>query len=170
MLADYIGAGGAFHSAVVVHYRRGAPLEWAFGGCDSGTGVFCTEPLALDGNPYVFKRTLEMGQSICEDDGVEALLAKMMDEWPGEGYDLTRRNCCHFAEAFCLALGVDEPFPAWVNRSRACARARPHARSHAHAHAHAHTCAHASHTQRESETPKPYQQIGGDLNPTLPKP
>ena len=49
VLADYIGAGGAFHAAVVVHYRSGAPLEWAFGGCDSGTGVFCTEPLALDG-------------------------------------------------------------------------------------------------------------------------
>jgi hypothetical protein len=39
-----------------------------------------------------------MGQSVCEDDGVEHVLAKMMDEWPGEGYDLARRNCCHFAE------------------------------------------------------------------------
>ncbi len=96
------------------------PLEWAFGGCDSGTGVFCTEPLALDGvckcvfvwccvsvcvgiciyigNPFVFKKSIEMGQSVCEDDGVEHVLAKMMDEWPGEGYDLARRNCCHFAE------------------------------------------------------------------------
>ena len=39
-----------------------------------------------------------------------------MGEWPGTGYDLTRRNCCHFADALCTMLGVDVPFPAWVNR------------------------------------------------------
>jgi hypothetical protein len=45
-----------------------------------------------------------MGQSVCEDDGVEHVLAKMMDEWPGEGYDLARRNCCHFAEVINFFL------------------------------------------------------------------
>ena len=116
VLADYIGAGGAFHCGVVVHYLSDDAKEWAFGGCDYGTGVFCTDPLALgDGNPFVFKKTIEMGNSVCEDEGVEALLAKLMDEWPGDKYDLTRRNCCHFAETLCMYLGVDQPFPAWVS-------------------------------------------------------
>ena len=91
----------------------------AFGGCDEEgcTGVFCTEPNELGfGNPYLFKKTIEMGRSVCEDEGIEALLAKLMDEWQGDSYDLTRRNCCHFSEALCQALGVDEPFPKWVNR------------------------------------------------------
>ena len=64
VLADYIGAGGAFHTGVVIHYRDTEPKEWAFGGCDEGTGVFCTEPMALDGNPFMYKKTIEMGQSI----------------------------------------------------------------------------------------------------------
>ena len=28
VLADYIGAGGAFHSGVVIHYRDSEPKEW----------------------------------------------------------------------------------------------------------------------------------------------
>ena len=116
LLADYIGAGGAFHSGVVIHYRDSEPREWAFGGCESGTGVFCTGPKELDGNPFLYKTTIEMGLSICEDEGVEAIIARLMDEWPGAGYDLTKRNCCHFTEALCMWLGMDVPFPPWVNR------------------------------------------------------
>jgi len=115
VLREYAGAG-AFHTGVVIHYSGSEPKEWAFGGCDQGTGVFCTEPRALDGSPFVFKQTLDMGRGVCGDEGVEALLAKLMDEWPGTGYDITRRNCCHFSEALCLHLGVDVPFPPWVNR------------------------------------------------------
>jgi hypothetical protein len=115
VLREYVGAG-AFHTGVVIHYKYCEPKEWAFGGCDDGTGVFCTEPRALDGSPFVFKQTLDMGRSVCEDDGIAALVAKLMDEWPGYSYDLTRRNCCHFSEALCTALGVDVAFPAWVNR------------------------------------------------------
>lgn len=115
VLSEYVGAG-AFHTGVVIHYKYSEPREWAFGGCEDGTGVFCTEPRALDGSPFVFKQTLDMGRSICEDEGIEALIAKLMDEWPGTAYDLTRRNCCHFSEALCTALGVDVPFPPWVNR------------------------------------------------------
>jgi len=46
VLADWVGAGGAFHSGVVIHHED-KPREWAFGGCSEGSGVFCTAPLAV---------------------------------------------------------------------------------------------------------------------------
>ena len=56
------------------------------------------------------------GELFAADAEVAALLARLMDRWPGTEYDLTRRNCCHFAEELCSALGVEPKFPGWVNR------------------------------------------------------
>merc|ERR1719401_1782300 len=36
-----------------------------------------------------------------------------MVQWRGEDYDLLRHNCCHFADALCVALGVGH-IPFWV--------------------------------------------------------
>ena len=46
---------------------------------------------------------------------MKGILREMMDEWPGPKYDLLRRNCCSFSEAFVARLGVG-PTPGWLNR------------------------------------------------------
>jgi len=44
---------------------------------------------------------------------VEELIEKLAKEWPGQDYDLLTRNCCHFADTFCIRLSVG-PIPRWV--------------------------------------------------------
>merc|ERR1711934_1341124 len=111
VLKDWLGAGGAFHSAIVVYGQ-----EWAFGGCEEGTGVFCTPPKAVDQNPFAFKETIEMGETLASMEEVAAIIDRLSIEWQGNTYDLTRRNCCDFAEAFSAELKVPVEFPPWVNR------------------------------------------------------
>ena len=38
----------------------------------------------------------------------------MKPEWMGPTYDLLRKNCCYFSEAFSLKLGTGK-IPKWVN-------------------------------------------------------
>ena len=38
----------------------------------------------------------------------------MKPEWMGPTYDLLRKNCCYFSEAFAVRLGVGY-LPKWVN-------------------------------------------------------
>ena len=57
-----------------------------------------------------------MGLSPCSNDEAIAILNRLSVAWDGPGYDLTRRNCCHFAKALCEELRVAVEFPAWINR------------------------------------------------------
>ena len=41
---------------------------------------------------------------------MHAILSKMQGEWMGPSYDLLRKNCCSFSDAFCIELGVG-PIP-----------------------------------------------------------
>jgi len=77
---------------------------------------YSADPLVLDGNPYKFKETLDMGTTPLSQEQVQGLLTRMIEEWQGNTYDLTRRNCCHFAQALCAELQTTVPYPAWVNR------------------------------------------------------
>jgi len=44
---------------------------------------------------------------------VDALIKKLMREWPGARYDILQRNCCHFSNELCKRLGVGS-LPDWV--------------------------------------------------------
>lgn len=97
---------GAFHGAVEVN---GA--EWSFGYCEGDTGVFDCPPKGCDAHSY--RESLPMGETVLSPAEVSALITRMSGEWPGESYDLLRRNCCSFSDAFCVELGVGH-IPAWV--------------------------------------------------------
>merc|ERR1712187_894719 len=56
-----------------------------------------------------------MGVTEHSSEKIAEIIACMVEEYPGEDYDLLRRNCCHFAEDFCKRLGVG-PIPAWIHR------------------------------------------------------
>ncbi|CAI7915423.1 unnamed protein product [Closterium sp. NIES-53] len=87
--------------------------EWSFGYCERGSGVFSCPP---KGNPmYTFRETIEMGVTGMGEKKVGELLRRLSKEWPGRSYDMLARNCNHFCDEFCQALGVG-PTPVWVNR------------------------------------------------------
>lgn len=97
---------GAFHAAVEV-----LGVEYSFGYIEEGTGVFACEPKLCDMHNY--RESLPMGESPLSPSEVADLIAKLSAEWPGEEYDLLKRNCCHFSDTFCQELGVG-PIPGWV--------------------------------------------------------
>lgn len=102
--------GGVFHAGVEVN-----GLEWSFAYQPQRTryGVECNCPKM---HPlHHFRQTVAMGITNCSEDDITKIIAQMVEEYPGDDYDLLRRNCCHFADDFCQRLGVGN-IPLWVYR------------------------------------------------------
>jgi hypothetical protein len=57
-----------------------------------------------------------MGDTALDVGAIDELLADLSREWAGSSYDLLHKNCCHFADALCVALGVGGT-PPWLNRA-----------------------------------------------------
>eukprot|EP00391_Amoebophrya_sp_Ameob2_P004193 CAMPEP_0179009686 /NCGR_PEP_ID=MMETSP0795-20121207/16403_1 /TAXON_ID=88552 /ORGANISM="Amoebophrya sp., Strain Ameob2" /LENGTH=623 /DNA_ID=CAMNT_0020704897 /DNA_START=242 /DNA_END=2110 /DNA_ORIENTATION=- len=102
--------GGIFHAGVEV-----SGLEWSYGATFSETasGIACNEPKQHPQHRY--RQTLFLGVSSLTDVAIAELLGEAVEEWPGEDYDLLRRNCCHFADQFAVNLGVGG-VPGWIYR------------------------------------------------------
>jgi len=102
--------GGAFHAGVEVH-----GFEWSFGATTRETlpGISCALPRT---NPqHHFRQTVYLGRTKLSMASVTATITDLIEEYPGQAYDLLRRNCCHFADDFCRRLKVG-PIPGWVHR------------------------------------------------------
>mmetsp|Transcript_96117 Transcript_96117/g.200786 ORF Transcript_96117/g.200786 Transcript_96117/m.200786 type:complete len:272 (-) Transcript_96117:202-1017(-) len=97
---------GAFHGAVEVYGK-----EWSYGYCEQGTGVFDCPPKGC--TAHIYRESVPMGSTSMSQAEVAALVRQMQVEWPGADYDLLRRNCCSFSDAFCRRLGIG-PIPKWV--------------------------------------------------------
>lgn len=102
--------GGVFHAGVEVN-----GLEWCFGysGSETHPGVACVEPR---GHPqHHYRQTVAMGYTRLSGEEVADIVTQLLEEYPGQDYDLLRRNCCHFADDFARRLGVGG-IPGWVMR------------------------------------------------------
>mmetsp|Transcript_63781 Transcript_63781/g.152089 ORF Transcript_63781/g.152089 Transcript_63781/m.152089 type:complete len:499 (-) Transcript_63781:16-1512(-) len=102
--------GGAFHAGVEVN-----GLEWCFGYCPgaSAPGVECVRPKSHPNHRY--RQTIYLGRTPLTADRIASVLGDLVEEYPGSGYSLLRRNCCHFADEFCHRLQVGG-IPGWVHR------------------------------------------------------
>merc|ERR1711974_69412 len=100
--------GGVFHAGVEVN-----GLEWSFGYSPKKTGVTCTKPRTHAVHRY--RQTVQLMPTALCPDQIAHLLSELIEDYPGDGYDLLRRNCCHFADDFCTRLGVGN-IPGWVYR------------------------------------------------------
>eukprot|EP00929_Paragymnodinium_shiwhaense_P020045 TRINITY_DN13489_c0_g1_i1.p1 TRINITY_DN13489_c0_g1~~TRINITY_DN13489_c0_g1_i1.p1 ORF type:complete len:526 (-),score=66.59 TRINITY_DN13489_c0_g1_i1:154-1590(-) len=102
--------GGVFHAGVEVN-----GLEWSFGYSPYETkpGVSCVQP--GKNTQHNYRQRVYCGMSTVSEEGIARIIAQMLEEYPGPDYDLLRRNCCHFADDFCLRLGV-AGIPSWVHR------------------------------------------------------
>jgi len=96
---------GAFHGGVEVYGK-----EWSFGGCDSGTGVFDCPPKGCDVHKY--RESVDLGSTTLSEGEVMAIIERMSDAWPGVEYDILRKNCVLFSDAFSVELGTGH-IPSW---------------------------------------------------------
>jgi hypothetical protein len=102
-----LNVGGVFHGGVEVFGD-----EWAFGYCAEGPGVYRCAPKQ---NPmYAYRECVPLGVTSLSPTRVAAVLATMRATWMGRDYDLLGRNCNHFCEELCAALGCEGP-PGWLN-------------------------------------------------------
>lgn len=102
--------GGAFHVGVEVN-----GLEWCYGLSenDCKPGVACLMPRRHPCHHY--RQTVFLGKTVLNAEDIAALISDLIEEWPGQDYDLLSRNCCHFADEFCVRLGVGN-IPGWIHR------------------------------------------------------
>ncbi|CAJ1449642.1 unnamed protein product [Effrenium voratum] len=101
---DLLGIGGALHVGVEVLGN-----EWSFG----MQGVSITTP--KQNQYYTFRQTVPMGRTKLKRKEVESMILALKRRWSGAEYDLLDRNCGHFCNELCQALGVGR-MPCWVTR------------------------------------------------------
>lgn len=99
--------GGAYHVGVEVYF-----LEWSFGWCEEGSGVYMVFP--GQSTLGTFRERVPLGRTPLTPQEVFRILDMMRQELPGSKYDLLRCNCAHFSVSFVKRLRVSEA-PAWVN-------------------------------------------------------
>ena len=116
------GSGGLaiYHSAIEVY-----GIEYAFGGHPtSSSGVFETKPFhqliengVLPDNISLHEQHY-LGVTSKSPLKIADVVAALAPAWPGNGYDLIRRNCNHFATELAEALKLRPAcaIPAHVNR------------------------------------------------------
>lgn len=102
--------GGVFHAGVEVN-----GLEWSYGMslCETMPGISCVEPMTHPAHRY--RQTVRLRSTKKSAEEIADLLTQVIEEYPGDDYDLLRRNCCHFADDFCRRLGAGR-IPSWVHR------------------------------------------------------
>lgn len=104
---------GAFHCGIEV-----LGDEWSFQGFHDAwddptlSGIVRNEPRLHPA--YLYRESVLLGRSPLDEDAIDLLLDRMMEEWPANAYHLVARNCVTFAEEFAKVLQAPEPFPAWV--------------------------------------------------------
>lgn len=101
---DLLGLGGALHVGVEVLGN-----EWSFG----MQGVSITTP--KQNQYYTYRQTVTMGRTGLKRKEVEGVILALKRRWTGVEYDLLDRNCGHFCNELCQALGVGR-MPSWVTR------------------------------------------------------
>lgn len=112
---DRIGASlaGTYHTGLVV-----CGEEYAFGGHDdpSQTGVYTTRPEM--NTDYMFYQRIVSGRLEMAISKVKRIVDELAasPQWLGTAYNLTERNCNHFASDLCWALLRTRP-PEWINKT-----------------------------------------------------
>ncbi|KAF4677045.1 hypothetical protein FOL47_003778 [Perkinsus chesapeaki] len=97
VLSEVVGIGGAFHAAVEVY-----GVEWSFGYCQYGCGIFAVLPKASSIGYY--RESLAVGECQLEVVQVVGVLEDLRKDWSGKCYDLLNKNCTHFCDVFLHLL------------------------------------------------------------------
>eukprot|EP00930_Biecheleria_cincta_P010830 TRINITY_DN11317_c0_g1_i1.p1 TRINITY_DN11317_c0_g1~~TRINITY_DN11317_c0_g1_i1.p1 ORF type:complete len:543 (+),score=123.33 TRINITY_DN11317_c0_g1_i1:59-1630(+) len=99
--------GGAYHVGVEAYW-----LEWSFGWCEEGSGVYMVHP--GQSSLGTFCERVPLGRTALSPKEMFVVLTRLRAEFQGSDYDLLRKNCAHFSVAFVKQLCVSDA-PLWVN-------------------------------------------------------
>jgi len=102
--------GGVFHAGVEVN---GLEFAYGYSACESRPGVCCVEPRSHP--QHHFRQTVQLRNTKVPAEEIANIISELIEDYPGHDYNLLRRNCCHFADDFCIRLGVGG-IPGWVHR------------------------------------------------------
>lgn len=107
---SYLKFGGLFHAGVEVN-----GLEWSYGMTCEKTmaGISCILPKSHTVHHY--RQTVQLRNTKLTPEEIADLLQVLIEEYPGDDYDLLRRNCCHWADDFCKRIGAGR-MPGWIYR------------------------------------------------------
>ena len=102
-----LSMGGIYHVGIEI-----AGVEWSFGYCEKGSGVFAVEPRKCSLGP--FHESVALGNVNISADEVIRILHKLRQEWMGPEYNIMNRNCVVFSQEFLGLLGKQLSLPEYV--------------------------------------------------------
>lgn len=105
-LNSFLSLGGIYHVGVEV-----AGIEWSYGYCESGSGVFAVEPMKCRLGP--FREQVELGETKMRADDIIRILHKLRMEWVGPDYNVINRNCVFFCKALLGELNPNIALPEY---------------------------------------------------------
>lgn len=110
---EWTVGGGVFHAAIQVFGK-----EYSFGGTKANqTGIFACNPTKCPMHTY--RQTIFLGDCYLPRGCVKAILNDMLPKWMGPTYNVLKKNCCDFSNAFAIDLGVGQ-IPNWTCRLAHC--------------------------------------------------
>ena len=105
-LAEGISSG-IYHVGISV-----AGLEWSYGGCDDGTGVFYVQPQSCSIGK--FKESVPTGETDKSPEEIITILREMSIQWQGRDYHVLEKNCLFFSQAFLDRICPGKQLPSWT--------------------------------------------------------
>jgi len=104
-----VGIGGAYHAGVEVHGEEYVYSQWSQG--KNAPGIQKHLPRCHD--VHRFRTSVFLGWTPHSRPEVLKIIEQLGKVWTCGSYDLLTRNCCHFCDAYCVALGVGH-IPNWI--------------------------------------------------------
>lgn len=108
-MKSFLSMGGIYHVGIEV-----AGIEWSYGYCESGSGVFAVEPMKCTLGP--FHEQVELGETSLRVDDIIKILHKMRTEWLGPDYNVASRNCVFFSQELIQALSPGMELPEYCSK------------------------------------------------------
>ena len=107
ILNRFLSVGGIYHVGIEV-----AGIEWSYGYCEAGSGVFAVEPTKCKLGP--FSEQVELGDTRLRADEIIRVLHRLRLEWVGPDYNVINRNCVFFCITFLRELNPNLSLPEYT--------------------------------------------------------
>ena len=108
-MKSYLSLGGVYHVGIEV-----AGIEWSYGYCDKGSGVFAVEPTRCSLGPL--EEQVDLGEKDLRVDEIIKILHRLRMEWVGPDYSVVSRNCVYFSSEFLRALSPSLTLPEYCSK------------------------------------------------------
>lgn len=106
-LSRWSSLGGMYHVGIEF-----AGVEWSYGYCERGSGVFAVAPTECSLGPL--KESITLGNVDISVDKVIRILHRMRRDWMGPDYSLLSKNCITFSKELLVRLSPSLKLPSYV--------------------------------------------------------